>query len=287
MKEPIDLVRIIYDNDINKFENLMNTHDWILKNKEEIKLALNYVLQNPTRKIYILKLIETGIDLNEPDKNGQYPIILYMNNLHKYQSERDCIAVAEAMIAHNINLNIFDEFGKTPLMNACSLKNMQLIETLVKGGADIDFQPKKGETAFFRACYYGATDVMDQLKKLGANINLPNNNEQTPLMLSVNRYNTRVLEWLIQNNVDVNFKDMQGNTALMYAIASNRLDSVEFLLQNGAQTNISNKFHHTPLQLALRVKNKQIISLLKKRKSDPIVQKTIFQKIKREKEHHI
>ena len=286
MKEPVDLIRIIYDNDINKFEDIIDNPE-ILKDKESLKSALNYALQNPTQKLYALKLIETGINLNEKDKNNQLPIITFIKNIHKYQSDRDYTTIMESMIDHHLNLNICDETGRTPLMEACTHKAMQLIELFVKAGADVNARNKKGETAFFRAAGSGSIEMMAQLKKSGADIDIPNNNEQTPLMLSVNRFNQRTLEWLIENNADVNIKDMQGNTALMYAIASNQKESVEALLKNGAKINISNKFSHSPLQLAIRVKNKEIIRLLKKRESNNSVKKIVYQKMKQKNERDI
>ena len=286
MNGPIDLIRIIYDNDTNKFEDVID-NPAILKDKEGLKSALNYALQNSTQKLYAVKLIETGVNLNEPDQNNQLPIMTLIKNIHKYPSERHYGAIIESMVAHHLNLNITDEADRTPLMEACTHKALPAIELFVKSGADINARNKKGETAFFRAAGSGSTDVMTQLKTLGADINMPNNNQQTPLMLSVNRFNQRTLEWLLENHANVNIKDMQGNTALMYAIASNRKDSVEALLKNGAQTNIINKFSHSPLQLAIRVKNKEIIDLLRKAEKRNTVRKIMYQKMKRENEHHI
>lgn len=277
MERKLDLLRIIFDNDQEKFENVISQ-----MSHQEIKnqiTTLNYALRNGNHKNYAKQLIEAGVPLNKPDQNGQLPIFTLIQNIHTYPSSRDYLNIVEKMINCHLNLNLCDQTDKTILMQACDLKIFPLIEILIKNGADINYQNKNGETAFFRAASFSSVDVMNQLKNFDADINCSNNHGQTPLMLSVNhRFNLKTLEWLIQNKADINAQDIQGNTALMYAIASNQIEATELLLKNGAKTEIQNKFSHTPLQLAKRIKNQNIIQLLQENRASRI--KEVYQKYK-------
>lgn len=255
-----DLTRIIYHDNRDQFENLIYR-----KNAAELEEALNFSLQHEKYKNYALKLIQSGAELNTPDKNGQLPLLTLLKNIHNYTLPRDYVSLMDAMINRRINLNVTDRFGRNILMTICDFKILPLIETVVKGGLDVNARTKSGETAFFRASTIASLDVMNRLKELNADINLPNNNGQTPLILSITGHDIRVTDWLLKNGADVNAKDIQGNTALMYAIATNQQEIVEKLLTYQAQTHIINKFSHSPVQLALRIKNKNIVRLIQNR----------------------
>src|SRR5258705_2173236 len=65
-------------------------------------------------------------------------------------ADRDVIAI-DAFLDAGINRNPQDDNGQTPLIVAASRGNLDVVNALLKGGADVNIKDKLGYTAFFRA----------------------------------------------------------------------------------------------------------------------------------------
>ncbi len=79
-----------------------------------------------------------------------------------------------ALIQGNVNLNVVNVNGQTPLMVAAALNNNpDLLRALVKAGANINAQDPNGRTALNYAITAKLTPNLETLVALGANINIP------------------------------------------------------------------------------------------------------------------
>ncbi len=90
------------------------------------------------------------------------------------------------------------------------------------------------------------------------------------------RHKTGVVEYLLTHHADVNAKNKEGNTplhALMDATIEEDAESAwsdwmkemaELLLANKADVNAKNNERLTPLMIAIKLKNKGAIELLRK-----------------------
>ena len=66
------------------------------------------------------------------------------------------------------NIKQKNKDGRTPLFNACSSGNKDLIEYLVEHKAEINNENKNGETPLFYALKSENKDLVEYLKKQGA-----------------------------------------------------------------------------------------------------------------------
>jgi hypothetical protein len=82
------------------------------------------------------------------------------------------------LIKFGINPNFANSVGETPLM---FVLNAETVEILVSEGAFLDAQNSYGRTPLMIASMYGREEVVESLLKLGANPNLKDNYERTAL----------------------------------------------------------------------------------------------------------
>ncbi len=103
----------------------------------------------------------------------------------------------------------------------------------------------------------------------GVDVTLANGKGETPLHKAVLNPRVRYLmvQLLVKNeNVDTNDATNEGETALHYAIHSERADLVELLLQGNASPVTRYKNGKTAYDLAIELKNPQVIATVSKAK---------------------
>ncbi|WP_353288477.1 ankyrin repeat domain-containing protein [Wolbachia endosymbiont (group A) of Tromatobia lineatoria] len=115
--------------------------------------------------------------------------------------------------------------------------NKQMVETLIKGGADVN--------------------TIDAYNR-------------DPLYYAISQGNTRMVEILIKNGASVNKKYNDGSTPLHHAVLSQKIKIVEYLINNGADVNALDEKRRTPLYLAGR--STKMVSILMKKGALPLLE---------------
>ena len=131
----------------------------------------------------------------------------------------DTVAVLK-LIKEGANVNQIDEYGTTPLMNACRWGQLPMVKLLLANGAKVD-EPKSpmGRTPLMVACaYYAGLDIISLLVDNGAKINAKATDGTTPLMLAAGNAKLNVVQYLLTKGATAKTKDSKGKTALDYAI---------------------------------------------------------------------
>lgn len=122
--------------------------------------------------------------------------------------------------------NIFEAFFEA---------NMEKIKTLMEtDDFDVKLKNYYGDTLLGEASYFGYIDIVDTLIKSGANVNEIFNNEYTPLRYAVISKNGDVIKLLIKSGANVNYKSETGGSALQDACRIKSIKLVKLLLENGA-----------------------------------------------------
>lgn len=134
-KGHIDIIKVLLNAGANANEVLFNS---IIKNKED----------------YVKKLLEAGIDVN----------IKFGANYWT----REILNFIIGNMGLNLNFEIGD--GYTPLMVATVVSNAELVNTLLKFGADVNLSDVNGQTALLIAEKNDYNqDIIKLLKEAGAN----------------------------------------------------------------------------------------------------------------------
>ncbi|XP_067262139.1 death-associated protein kinase 1 isoform X2 [Chanodichthys erythropterus] len=183
------------------------------------------------------------------------------------------------------DINQPNKHGTPPLLIAAGCGNVQIIDVLMKKGAEIqafdktganaiyyaarhghvgtlrflhekkcplDIQDKSGETALHVAARYGNVDVVQYLCSIHANPDLLDREQETPLHCAAWHGYSAVARVLCEAGCDVNARNREGESPLLTASARGFKDIVECLLEHGADMDSADKDGHIALHLAVR-----------------------------------
>ncbi|CAM4539311.1 unnamed protein product [Leuciscus chuanchicus] len=183
------------------------------------------------------------------------------------------------------DINQPNKHGTPPLLIAAGCGNVQIIDVLMKKGAEIqaldktganaiyyaarhghvgtlrflhekkcplDIQDKSGETALHVAARYGNVDVVQYLCSIHANPDLLDREQETPLHCAAWHGYSAVTRALCEAGCDVNARNREGESPLLTASARGFKDIVECLLEHGADMDSADKDGHIALHLAVR-----------------------------------
>ena len=188
------------------FNNLITT-----KNLEEIKQTVDQ-LPTVTRKY-----------------------LIYNCSSKKSMMFKACYAHATEIVEYFItgckaDINEVTKIGDetlTPLFIAIKTSNNDLINLLLKHGADMNWRDPEGRSAIIYACDINRMEAAYTLKNHGANIN--DNTNQNLCVKSLS-YFKRALKL----GTDVNCVDEKGETILMKAVSNSNIDIINLLLKEKA-----------------------------------------------------
>ncbi len=167
----------------------------------------------------IRQLLTRGFDANITDPKGQYGLIMAIR-------EPSLKAVAALLDAPEIDLNVVNAAGESPLMMAALQGQLALATKMVQKGADVN---KTGWTALHYAASNGHVDVIKMLLENHAYIDAESPNGSTPLMMASMYGNPQSVKLLLEEGADPLLKNQIGLTALQFAERAERPDSAEML----------------------------------------------------------
>ena len=106
--------------------------------------------------------------------------------------------IVEILIRFGADVNKTDEFGGTPLLWASFWNHPQIVALLIGKGADVNRANNKGITPLYWASCWGFVEIVDILLRAGANPNQADINGRTPLNVATERNFTKIVEILIK-----------------------------------------------------------------------------------------
>lgn len=165
-------------------------------------------------------LVEAGGDVNFVDCDGMSPLLGFILSKH--------FGVAKFLIHSGANVNYVGKEGVTALLLTCQLKHsLELIETLVSAGADVNHSSSsEGTTPLMCACY-NSIESVDTLIHAGASVNATNFRGETALKCAVFATNPSVIESLIKAGIKI-------DKELLLAVIIGHGESIQTLITNGA-----------------------------------------------------
>ena len=170
-------------------------------------------------------------------------------------------AAALALIQREVNVNVAEPDGTTPLHWAVHNGDVQLVERLIAAGADVSAANEYGATPMSEAAVVGSTAIFSALLAAGANADSPNAEGQTALMVVARSSNVDAAQVLLAHGADANAREARkGQTALMWAAAQSQSAMVGLLIAGGAEVNARSTVNEWERQVTAEPRAKHLPS---------------------------
>ncbi|KAL8921174.1 MAG: hypothetical protein Q9172_004170 [Xanthocarpia lactea] len=127
-------------------------------------------------------------------------------------------------------------FRATPLHEAAGRGHTDVVEILLKHGADLDATDNYGNKAFYRAVEEGHANVIKLLLERGSQVSESPEGCHTPLSASVSHAHEDVVRLLLENGADAERNTDWGKSALEEAMENGNHEIAELLRKHGFTT---------------------------------------------------
>ena len=161
-------------------------------------------------------------------------------------------------------VDVKNEYGKTPLHLAVEDNDPEeeVIEFLIKKGADINAKDVKGLTPLHSAIWSGNVEIARLLIEEEADVTAEDKNGYTPVYYAVWKDQCEIVELLIKKRVDINLRDKHGATPLHYAVWSGNVEIAELLIEKGADVDAEDRNKSRPIHYASTKGHTEAVGLL-------------------------
>jgi len=128
-------------------------------------------------------------------------------------------------------LEVLDDKGNTPLMNAILVGNFDIVQFLLDSGAALETRNVRGETALMLSIENKRHALMELLLLRGADVNVSDDcSGKSPLMIAVEKHDCQAVALLLKFLEVVYSCDAAGCTVLHYCARTNFADCLKVIL---------------------------------------------------------
>ena len=120
---------------------------------------------------------------------------------------------------------------RTPLMEAASKGQSEILTLLLDNNAAVDTVDKGGQSALIYAAQYGQLSCLTKLIDASSNVNAQNYTGNSALMQAAWYGHTDCIHALLRAKADVYSTDFMGRSVLRYAVKSRKKDLLELILE--------------------------------------------------------
>lgn len=170
-----------------------------------------------------------------------------------------------------------DDRGATDLHIAAENNQVDLLESLLTGGADIDVEDRRGLTPLFYAACSGSKEAVVYLVEKGARIEQPNTRSQQWSIVGHAAKNNQheIVKLLIEKGALIDGSNESGYTMLHYAACGGAYECAVIAIDQGIDVNCKNLINQTPLHLAAALNHPAVVRLLLEHGADPHIRSDI------------
>ncbi len=235
------------DDDVDEPSCQPANHDALCASATTLSRAVSQNCVNRTREL----LSKDGIDSKEGNESSALTAAIRLGN------ETIVTLLLDAGAPVNpVTTRLF-----APLAEAAQARKPRIMATLLKRGANVDWQDHQGAT-YLASFGFFDTRVTKILLAAGANPNARDRKGETALMKASGYGYEDAVKLLVLYSADVNLTDNKGRSALMHAAAGRYIDAIPHLLANGADLYMRDLEGKTALDIAKASGNQFAVELL-------------------------
>ena len=178
-------------------------------------------------------------------------------------TKRQDVATVRTLLAKHVDVNSQAADGSTALHWAAQRNSPQLVDLLVRAGANAKAPTRYNVPPLYFAALNGNAPVMERLLAAGADANGTVYEGQTMLMTAALSGRPEAVRLLLQRGAKVDaVEPYRGQTALMWAASEGNTDAAAVLLEAGADITAKSTGGFTPLLFAVRNARQDTAELL-------------------------
>ncbi|KAM7396026.1 hypothetical protein PAMA_007350 [Pampus argenteus] len=181
-------------------------------------------------------------------------------------AEQGSLEIIQELIRRGANVNLDDVDCWSALISAAKEGHVEVVKELLENSAYIEHRDMGGWTALMWAAYKGRVEVTTTLLEHGANPNTTGQQYSVyPIIWAAGRGHADIVKLLLQNGAKVNCSDKYGTTPLIWASRKGHFDCVMHLLENGADVDQEGANSMTALIVAVKGGYTDVVKELLKR----------------------
>uniref|UniRef100_A0A8C1YSV8 Kinase D-interacting substrate 220b n=1 Tax=Cyprinus carpio TaxID=7962 RepID=A0A8C1YSV8_CYPCA len=181
-------------------------------------------------------------------------------------SEQGSLEIVQELIRRGANVNLDDVDCWSALISAAKEGHVEVVKELLENSAYIEHRDMGGWTALTWASYKGRVEVAKFLLETGANPNTTGQQYSVyPIIWAAGRGHAEIVKLLLEHGAKVNCSDKYGTTPLIWAARKGHYDCVMHLLENGADVDQEGANSMTALIVAVKGGFTEVVKELLKR----------------------
>jgi len=158
--------------------------------------------------------------------------------------------VIQLLVKLGADLEVMDSIGSTPLHYAARNGQVDALRALINLGANPDAQDEIGTQPIHAAAFGGNEAAIKLLASQGANVNVRNFKKSTPLHFAAQRGNTSAIQGLYDLGADINARDRYGAMPIHEAASQGHNDAIQVLVALGTDIDAGTSAGSSPLHVA-------------------------------------
>jgi hypothetical protein len=180
----------------------------------------------------VSRLLDAGADINQKSTYGSS--VLYI----AVQSR--CQRIVQNLLQRGADHSVpwrrplCNNRSILPIHEAVYLDEVEIVDLLLRFGADINPRDLLLRTPLYIAVYKNYTHIVDLLLQRGADHSLRGDKSRLPIHEAVYLHGVEILVLLLRFGADINARDRSLRTPLHLAIYWNKAETVDLLLRHGA-----------------------------------------------------
>ncbi|XP_064099647.1 ankyrin homolog [Macrobrachium nipponense] len=188
-----------------------------------------------------------NFDINYAEKEGRYRGYTALI----WAAEMNSIDIVQSLLERGANINHKSYFGETAAYIAAKKGSLEILKLLLENGANPNVPAAEGYTALLQATWHRSLQMVNELLAKEANPNYQTPSSRYFALYLATRHNERqIMEALINAGANVNLQTSWGVTALQTATIWGHMKATKILIEAGADPNLLNIYNQTALMKA-------------------------------------
>ncbi|KAK3083082.1 hypothetical protein FSP39_013452 [Pinctada imbricata] len=185
--------------------------------------------------------------------------------MHAAAVNGDKTLLARLIVSSGQDLDIGDQFGRTPLMFCVLADRLDCAELILRAGGNVNSKDKGGRTALHWAAHKGNFRLLKLLLSKGANCREKDNEGQTALHLCTRHKSPKCLALLLRqlSPGEIDDQDRNKRTALHWAASYGNMEHVKMLIKQDSNIGIPDIEGKTPLHWAASSRDSEAVNCVR------------------------